>query len=124
MFQLLELMGVPPGAMWLESESRNTYENAAFTHQILESKGINKILLVTSAAHMHRSVKLFEAQGLDVIPLPTDYVVTETNWKRLSQGSLMAKLLYLIPGADNLSLTTRILKEYLGILYYNLKGWV
>jgi uncharacterized SAM-binding protein YcdF (DUF218 family) len=124
MYILLELMGVPPEAMWLESDSRNTYENAAYTHQILESKGINTILLVTSAAHMHRSVKLFEAQGFEVIPLPTDYVVTETNWNRLSQGSLAAKLLYLVPGSDNLSLTTRILKEYLGILYYNLKGWL
>jgi len=28
------------------------------------------------AWHMPRSVKLFEAQGLEVIPLPTDYNVT------------------------------------------------
>jgi uncharacterized SAM-binding protein YcdF (DUF218 family) len=78
---LLEMMGVPRQAMWLEPDSRNTYENAVNTRKVLEPKGIRRIILVTSAAHMPRSVALFERQGFEVIPAPTDFTITqELGW--------------------------------------------
>jgi len=124
MASLLELVGVPKDVLWLESESRNTYENALYSARILQDKGINQVLLVTSASHMPRSVQLFEAQGLDVIPLPTDFVVTESGWRSIRSSSLETILLNLIPSVDNLALTTRILKEYIGIFIYGLRGWL
>lgn len=124
MATLLEMMGVPPDALWLETESRNTYENALYSAKILEEKGINEIFLVTSASHMPRSVKLFEAQGLKVTPLPTDFTVTQRSWQELVQADFRVQLLNLIPSAGNLSQTTRALKEYIGIFVYSLRGWL
>jgi len=124
MATLLEMMGVPQGAIWLESESRNTYENAVYAKEFLEARGIEKVILVTSALHMPRSVALFEAQGLEVISAPTDYNVTQPGWEHLKQPNLAAQLYNLLPSAENLSLTTRALKEYLGLLAYRLRGWL
>ena len=81
MAALLKMMGVPDSALWLEPDSRNTYENAVNSAKLLKEKGIRSVLLVTSAIHMPRAVRLFEAQGLNVIPLPTDYRVTEADWR-------------------------------------------
>jgi uncharacterized SAM-binding protein YcdF (DUF218 family) len=116
---LLEMLGVPPTAIWLEPDSLNTYENAVNSQRILHEKGIESIILVTSAIHMPRSVKLFEAQGLNVTPAPVDYYVTQEDWT----GSLPQQIMRIFPSAGNLALTTRALKEYFGILFYNLRGW-
>ncbi len=123
MGELLAWLGVPDEALWLEEESRNTYENAVFSARILQQKGIQRILLVTSALHMPRALRLFQAQGLEVVPLPADYTVTQANWQRLWQGDLRAQILALLPAVENLVLTTRVMKEYIGILVYQVKGW-
>ena len=121
---LLEMLGVPRQAMWLEADSRNTYENALNTRKILEGKGIKRIILVTSAAHMPRSVALFEKQGLEVIPAPTDFTITQEGWDDLKTNGLAGHILSLLPGAENLALTTQMLKEYFGIWIYRLNGWL
>ena len=128
MAALLEMMGVPSEALWLQAESRNTYEDALYCARLLESKGIRRVLLVTSAWHMPRAVRLFQVQGLEVTPLPTDFTVTEAGWRQLAQGDLRAQMLALMPSADNLALTSRMLKEYVGTLVYDAwlartKGW-
>ncbi len=122
--QLLELMGVPREAIWLEPDSRNTYENALYSRQVLEQKGIRRIILVTSAFHMPRSVALFEHQGLEVIPAPTDFRTTQADWEMLSRGGVRNLLFNLLPGPDNLQTITLALKEYLGLLIYRLRGWL
>ncbi len=121
---ILDMMGVPKEALWLESTSRNTYENAVNSRKFLNEKGINRIILVTSALHMPRSVDLFKHQGFDVIPAPTDYSVTQATWQRLTDPNLATQLLNLMPSIDNLSSVTRALKEYLGMLVYRLRGWM
>jgi uncharacterized SAM-binding protein YcdF (DUF218 family) len=121
---ILDMMGVPKEALWLESTSRNTYENAVNSRKLLNEKGINRIILVTSALHMPRSVDLFKHQGFDVIPAPTDYSVTQAAWQRLTDPNLATQLLNLMPNIDNLSSVTRALKEYLGMLVYRLRGWM
>lgn len=123
MAQILELMDIPPNALWLQNLSQNTYEDAAFSAKILKEKGIQKIILVTSAAHMPRSVELFKAQGFDVVPAPTDYSVTETEWKEAFDPSLENLLVSLLPSVSNLSATTGVLKEEIGLFVYRLQGW-
>jgi uncharacterized SAM-binding protein YcdF (DUF218 family) len=122
MADLLKMMAVPDEAVWLETTSQNTYENAVNSHKILAEKGIQRILLVTSAMHMPRSVMLFRQQGFDVIPAPTDYSVTQASWNQLWSANLPAQLLNLLPSADNLASTSASLKEYLGIIVYQLRG--
>lgn len=123
MATLLEILNVPEDAIWLEPDSRNTLENALFSHDILQEKGVNRIILVTSAMHMPRSVKLFQEQGFDVIPAPVDYRTTRSDWEGFWDLNFQKHLFRLLPGADNLSLTTRAIKEHLGILFYTLRGW-
>ncbi|MFZ6026670.1 MAG: YdcF family protein [Chloroflexota bacterium] len=119
---LLDLMGVPEEAIWLEENSRNTAENAAECAKILRKKGITRIILVTSAFHMPRSVPLFENQGFEVIPAPTDYSVTQADWDALTESG-PGLLVRLLPSADNLAATSRVLKEYIGMAVYRLRGW-
>ena len=121
---LLEMLDVPREALWLEETSRNTYENAVNSRRILEENGIRRILLVTSAAHMSRSAALFEKQGLEVIPAPTDYSITEAEWKQVTGASLPVQLIYFLPEAGNMAQTTGALKEYLGMFVYRLRGWL
>jgi uncharacterized SAM-binding protein YcdF (DUF218 family) len=124
MAEILILLGVPQEDMWLELESQNTYENALYSHKILEEKGIKRIILVTSAMHMPRSAALFEHQGVKVIPAPTDFTVTEKVWNDLSEGGIEKKIISIFPSASYLSLTTTVLKEYLGMFVYHLRGWM
>jgi uncharacterized SAM-binding protein YcdF (DUF218 family) len=122
MSSLLQLMDVPSSALWLEERSRNTYENALFSRQILASHGINRIILVTSAMHMPRAVKLFEHQGFEVVPAPVDFNATFSSTDQ--PASLGTVLLDLIPSVDNLELTSRVMKEYFGLIVYRLRGWL
>lgn len=66
-------MGVAPERMSFEGMSRDTYENAALTKDILRPKPGERWLLVTSAMHMPRSVGIFRKLGFPVIPFPVDY---------------------------------------------------
>jgi uncharacterized SAM-binding protein YcdF (DUF218 family) len=123
MAALLKTLNVPEEALWLEPDSQNTYENAVNSRAILERQGIHQIILVTSALHMPRSLMLFESQGLDVIPAPSDFTVTEAGWQSLTEINPPKILLNLLPSASNLELTTQSLKEYIGMLIYKLRGW-
>lgn len=77
MAMFLADLGVPVQAVVLEEQSRNTRQNAAFSASILKARGIGRILLVTSALHMPRALALFRAQGLQVVPAPTDFEASQ-----------------------------------------------
>ncbi len=121
MATLIETMGVPRSAMLLEPNSLNTRENAVNTLEILKTQKIQKILLVTSAMHMPRSMMIFKKLGVDAIPAPTDYTSIQND--QAAQSSTEAAILDFFPDADQMRRTTRALKEYLGILVYRLRGW-
>jgi len=124
MSALMQLLGVPGEALWLEAESRNTYENALYSREMLDEAGLNDILLVTSAMHMPRSVPLFVAQGLRVTPAPTDFLVSDAEWQHLWRAGPAATLINLLPNVEYLTYTTRCLKEYIGLAVYALRGWL
>ena len=124
MLAIMQMLNVPEEAIWLETKSRNTYENALYSRPLLEEQGIDTILLVTSAMHMPRSVALFEKQGFTVIPLPTDFVVTERNWAEVTKLTFRDQLGNVLPTVENLQFTTKALKEYIGMVIYGLRGWL
>lgn len=72
-------MGVPAERMTFEDRSRDTWENAVFTKRMLQPASGETWLLVTSAAHMPRSVGIFRRIGFPVVPYPVDYRTTGTN---------------------------------------------
>ena len=124
MAQVLAIMGVPADALTLESGARNTYENAVNVKRILEERDIERVLLITSAQHMPRSAAIFRKQGIDIIPAPTDYHVTRSEFERSRSADLGAFLLGLLPTSSSLEDTSSALREYLGILIYRLRGWL
>ena len=89
-----------------------------------QARNIQSIILVTSALHMPRSVGVFEHQGLQVIPAPTDYYVTQAQGDQTQSTSLINKFYDLLPSVENLSLTSRVMKEYIGLFVYRLRGWL
>jgi uncharacterized SAM-binding protein YcdF (DUF218 family) len=124
MVELLQFFGVPRDAILSEDRSRNTYENALFVKPRLEELGAQRVLLVTSAMHMPRSVGIFTKQGIEVIPAPTDYVTTHSDRSPDAEDGLGAVLIRLLPTAEHLEVSTRAMKEYIGILIYRLRGWM
>jgi uncharacterized SAM-binding protein YcdF (DUF218 family) len=119
---LLEPMGVPRSAMLQDPSSLNTRENAVNVKQIMEAQGIRRVLLVTSAMHMPRSLMIFKKLGMDAIAAPTDFTSTQIDPQQTT--TLEANVLDALPDADQLRRTTRALKEYVGIAVYWLRGWV
>lgn len=110
--ELLMEWGVPESAIVIEDKSRNTLQNAQFTREILVNEGWENVILVTSAAHMPRSVDAFNRAGVEVFPAATDYVVVE---------AYRPEILSWIPNVDAMRGTTLALKEYIGALWYKLR---
>ncbi len=105
-------LGVTPERMRFETRSRNTYENAVMTRDLIRPQPGQSWLLVTSAAHMPRSVGLFRAVGWPVIAYPVDYR-TFGNARDL-KPTLLA--------LDSLRRLDAGLHEWIGLLAYRLTG--
>lgn len=99
----------------LEQRSRNTYENALYSKQIIDSLQLkDNVLISTSAMHMRRSLACFRKLNVNTIPFSVDEdVVDEPN----------AWFSKLIPSADVLSKWYRLIHEWVGINIYKLKGY-
>ncbi|MDB9373774.1 YdcF family protein [Nodularia sphaerocarpa] len=123
MADILTSIGIPSEVMIQEPDSLNTYQNAVNVKKILQSRGIGKVLLVTSAMHMPRSLKIFQRQGMDVIAAPTDFLVSEGELQELS-STPKAAILNLLPDTSNLQQFTNALKEYIGSFVYSWRGWL
>ena len=74
--------GVKKEDIIFEDKSRNTIENAIFSKSILDSlKEKQPYVLITSALHMPRSLKVFEKAGYqNIVIYPCDYKVVDTKF--------------------------------------------
>jgi uncharacterized SAM-binding protein YcdF (DUF218 family) len=91
--------------------------------KILMDRRLDRVLLVTSALHMPRSLAIFKKQGITAIPAATDFHIVEDTLT-LAQTTWQGNLLSWVPQTENLHYLTRALKEYVGLLVYRLKGWL
>jgi uncharacterized SAM-binding protein YcdF (DUF218 family) len=123
MANILTSIGVPATAIIQEPDSLNTHDNAVNVRKILEARQIKKVLLITSAIHTPRSLKIFHRQGMDVIPTPTDFLVSQGEFQELT-STPKAAILNLLPDTENLDQFTSALKEYIGTFIYWLRGWL
>src|SRR5262249_12032361 len=108
-------LGVPESATMIETEARNTYENATGTKRLL---GPASILLVSSASHMPRAVPVFIRQGFRVTPAPCDYVSQnrpQELWNNIT-------LFDFLPSNTALQNTTETVTEVAGFVIYWLAG--
>ena len=102
-------LGIPEDNILLTKNVKNTDEEAKSVKKLLNKKDI-EIILVTSAFHMPRAKKVFEAANIKVIPFAVDF-----------QSSKKITFLDFIPSASALSASSKFVKEMIGRLYYNLK---
>ena len=135
---LLRDLGVPESAIVVEGEARNTEENARFVEKLVAASGntksqlpttnsnyqlpttnyqlpAKKILLVTSAWHMRRSVLMYRkyAQNLEIIPAAADYEATVQTGRPFCFKDIW-------PDSNALFANSYIFKEYLGYCGYRL----
>ena len=115
--QLVAEQGLSEKMAHYENQSRNTYENVLYMKPMIEEFGLKNAagaskpwLLITSASHMYRSVKIFEKQGIDVLSLPVDYQTANSlNWDTFD----------LKEGAQNWN---KLVHEVIGIFAYWITG--
>lgn len=109
-------MGIPEEKFWIENSSRNTYESGIEIKRILEGRfpGVerHRIILVTSALHMLRSMKVMKKVGLNTITSSADFAI----------GSLSLDPFSFSPSVSNFSTSTRSIHEWIGIGGYWLLG--
>ncbi|MDF0603904.1 YdcF family protein [Psychromarinibacter sp. C21-152] len=103
--------GLAPDRLILESESRNTTENARLTLPLLPEGAEGPWILVTSAYHMPRSVETFCAAGWRwLVPWPVDHRSEGGAWRPDWRLAL------------NLDVLNLAVKEWIGRIAYRLLG--
>lgn len=100
-------LGVKEEDMIVNSQPRDTAEEARFTKTLVNEKAF---VLVTSATHMPRSMGLFLSQGLNPIAAPTAFRKQKINT-------------YLpIANANSIVNSQVAIHEYIGMLWNKLRG--
>ena len=100
--RLAQALGVLSEKMIINSEPKDTKEEALFTKSVV---GERPFLLVTSATHMPRAMALFESLGMHPIAAPTDF------HKEEFVGFFVA------PDSYHFDLATLAMHEYVGLLW-------
>ncbi len=113
--RLLRHRGIPDSAILLENNSRNTYENARFTDIIMRGQKLKSALLVTSALHMPRAAGSLQKRGIQVTAASgaPQIVLPQKNPPELWR-----------PHIRSLEASRTIIKEYLGLFGYWVRGWL
>jgi len=98
-------LGVDGGRLVIEDRPRDTVEEAQLLKPLLKDA---PFVLVTSAAHIGRAMKVFQEAGLKPLAAPTDFTLKDRQ--RLSSSSLL-------PSSFNLELSEQVMYEWLGSLW-------
>ena len=99
---------------WVDDQGRTTAEQAVEVAALLNAEAIGRICLVTHATHMARAEAAFVAEGLTVVPAPTDF-----RWAAQSTHRLPW-----LPQAYAFGMSMAALQEHIGSLVYNLRRWL
>ena len=106
MAALAQSLGVPPDRLVPANEAIDTYGNAMEVKPLVKNQ---PFLLVTSASHLPRSLKIFRKLGLKPLPAPGDF-------RFIKQYTLADYL----PSGPNLVNMDLAIHEYLGLAYVTL----
>ena len=100
---------IPKENILLTDNVQNTDQEAKSVKKLLNQN--KRIILVTSAFHMPRAQKVFEAADINTIPFPVDFQSQES------------KLTFMdfIPSAVSFSDSSHFIREMIGRIYYSLK---
>ncbi|MBL0743865.1 YdcF family protein [Chryseolinea lacunae] len=111
------MMGVAPEDIYIENETRNTYESAVAVKPMLDSLHYEaaNCLLITSAFHMRRSLACYHKAGVDLQPFTTDFYSHPRVW---SIETL------LLPKLDAIAIWQKLFKEWIGLAAYKAAGYI
>lgn len=93
----------------VESESKNTHQNAVNSRQLAKAQGIERIALVTAASHIGRAATEFRQAGFQVLPCATGY---------RTSGSREEGLFMLVPTHEHFNESSYALRCHLANLWY------
>ena len=102
--------GVPRKNIFLTENVENTDQEAKSVKKLL-AIDFPKVILVTSAFHMPRAQKVFEAAGISIVPFPVDFRNSVNNLTFMD----------FMPSAQSFQQTSHFVREMIGRSYYNLK---
>lgn len=107
-------LGVPEEKILAETTSRTTFENISNLGRLLPAGQNRRIGLVTAAVHMRRAYGVFCRQFPHeiVVPIPVQTTYDPRGWDYRS----------LVPNVNNLDRSTMALHEWIGLLWYKLRG--
>jgi uncharacterized SAM-binding protein YcdF (DUF218 family) len=106
-----EQLGMNGRAILFEGDSRNTIENVKNSKALVNTAAGENWILITSAYHMPRAVGSFCQEGWKTTPYPVDHRSRAGELLRLN-----------IDFAENLSLLTLAMREWLGLIAYRALG--
>ena len=110
-YPALESLGIARESVQLETQSRNTAENAAFTKLLVKPKLGERWLLVTSARHMPRAIGCFRKADFRVEAYPVGWRAADALDVQWGRGL-----------ADGLERLDAAAYEWIGLLAYRLSG--
>ncbi len=109
-------LGIPESDILIETNSKNTYENAVESNKFLKPQSNNNtFLLITSAYHMRRAAGCFKKQGFDF----DIYVTDRYSGKRKFTFDQL-----FIPKAEALEGWTLLIHEVSGYIVYDIVGYL
>ena len=105
-------LGIPASRIVVQSESRNTHQEALLDARVLAPLSINHVIVVTSEIHMRRSIGAFRAEGVAAIPAIARDPYPARSWRE-----------WIVPGDLGLSISGSVAHEIIGIAGYAARGW-
>jgi uncharacterized SAM-binding protein YcdF (DUF218 family) len=112
MAEALIAFGIPKDRLLVETRSATTRDEAVIVRDMLRDHPVDHVVLVTSQFHMRRSVGVFRAVGIDVIPAIVREPEGFDTWWEI-----------LIPTDKGLRDSAMAAHELLGIVLYAVRGW-
>ena len=113
---LLTHWGVPADAMIPLGGNADTHEEAIDVRDLAREHGWHRVLLVTSANHMRRASATLRHMGVEVTPVPCNFL-TSVSTEDVPWGLS-------VPGTDGFVKMGVWLHEEVGWLVYRRRGWL
>ena len=110
-------LGIDPNRIVIEDKAKDTAQQAIEIKRIVKN---DRIILVTSAIHMPRSMALFNKQGIQTVPAPADFYIRHSNLE--SAPSWGGFRFY--PTATGGPRADALVHEYVGMLWAKVWGQI
>jgi uncharacterized SAM-binding protein YcdF (DUF218 family) len=115
-------LGFSPGTFIVETKAERTSEQALAVREIVRSRQMKSVILVTAPTHSFRALQTFRKAGVPVIvgtidpalKAPTKPTPWWKRWVTLNLGIILGRL----------NLTGLVLYEYVALTLYWWNGWI